>query len=436
MANIIAIVGRPNVGKSTLFNRLVEKRQAIIHDESGVTRDRHYGISDWNGVDFTVIDTGGYVEKTENIFEKEIKNQIILALNEASLILFMVDCKDGLTNDDKNFSKIIREINKKTILVANKADNYKTELNSNEFYELGLKNTPMVPISSQSGSGTGDLLDLVVSKLEKESIDKDSILPRISILGRPNVGKSSFINALLGEERNIVTKISGTTRDSIDTKYNLFNKKLIITDTAGIRKKSKVNKNIEFYSVMRSIQAMQDSDVCIVMIDAKQGFESQDMNILSLASKYKKGIILMINKWDLIDKDTKTTKLFEDKIKSKISPLTFIPIIFTSVINKKRIHKIIESSLNVYNNRNQKISTSKLNNILLPEIKKTPPPATKGKYIKIKYITQLPTNTPTFAFFCNLPQYIKEPYKRFLKNKIRENFNFLGVPITIILRKK
>ena len=436
MGNIVAIVGRPNVGKSTLFNRLVEKRQAIIHDESGVTRDRHYGISDWNGVDFTVIDTGGYVEKTENIFEKEIKNQVILALNEASLILFMVDCKDGLTNNDKDFSKIIREINKKTILVANKADNYKTELNSNEFYELGLRNTPMIPISSQSGSGTGDLLDLVVSKLEKESIEKDNILPRISILGRPNVGKSSFINALLGEERNIVTEISGTTRDSIDTKYNLFNKELIITDTAGIRKKKKVNENIEFYSVMRSIQAMQDSDVCIVMIDAKQGFESQDMNILGLASKYKKGIILMINKWDLIDKDTKTTKLFEDKIKSKISPLTFIPIIFTSVINKKRIHKIIEISLDVYNNRNQKISTSKLNNILLPEIEKTPPPATKGKYIKIKYITQLPIKTPTFAFFCNLPQYIKEPYKRFLKNKIRENFNFLGVPITIVLRKK
>ena len=284
MGNIVAIVGRPNVGKSTLFNRLVEKRQAIIHDESGVTRDRHYGISDWNGVDFTVIDTGGYVEKTENIFEKEIKNQVILALNEASLILFMVDCTDGLTNNDKDFSKIIREINKKTILVANKADNYKTELNSNEFYELGLKNTPMIPISSQSGSGTGDLLDLVVSKLEKESIEKDNILPRISILGRPNVGKSSFINALLGEERNIVTEISGTTRDSIDTKYNLFNKELIITDTAGIRKKKKVNENIEFYSVMRSIQAMQDSDVCIVMIDAKQGFESQDMNILSLAA--------------------------------------------------------------------------------------------------------------------------------------------------------
>ena len=294
----------------------------------------------------------------------------------------------------------------------------------------------MIPISSQSGSGTGDLLDLVVSELEKESIEKDNILPKISILGRPNVGKSSFINALLGEERNIVTEISGTTRDSIDTKYNLFNKELIITDTAGIRKKKKVNENIEFYSVMRSIQAMQDSDVCIVMVDAKQGFESQDMNILGLASKYKKGIILMINKWDLIDKDTKTTKLFEDKIKSKISPLIFIPIIFTSVINKKRIHKIIEISLDVYNNRNQKISTSKLNNILLPEIEKTPPPATKGKYIKIKYITQLPTKTPTFAFFCNLPQYIKEPYKRFLKNKIRENFNFLGVPITIVLRKK
>ena len=436
MGNIVAIVGRPNVGKSTLFNRLVEKRQAIIHDESGVTRDRHYGVSDWNGISFTVVDTGGYVEKTENIFEKEIKNQVILALNEASLILFMVDCKDGLTSNDIDFSRIIREMNKETILVANKADNYKLELNSNEFYELGLKNYPIVPISSQSGSGTGDLLDLVVSKLENESINNNEKLPRISILGRPNVGKSSFINVLLGEERNIVTKISGTTRDSIDTKYNLFNKELIITDTAGIRKKGKVNENIEFYSVMRSLQAMQESDICIIMIDAKQGFEGQDMNILGLASKYKKGLIIMVNKWDLIEKDNKTTKIFEEEIKSKINPLTFIPIIFTSVINKKRIHKIIETTLEIYDNRKQKISTSKLNNILLPLIEKFPPPATKGKYIRIKYITQLPTNTPTFAFFCNLPQYIKEPYRRFLTNKIRENFNFSGVPITIVLRKK
>jgi len=436
MGNIVAIVGRPNVGKSTLFNRLVEKRQAIIHDESGVTRDRHYGVSDWNGVSFTVIDTGGYVEKSDNIFEKEIKNQVILALNEASLILFMVDCKDGLTSNDFDFSKIIREINKETILVANKADNYQMELNSNEFYELGLKNYPIIPISSQSGSGTGDLLDLVVSKLKNESIENKEKLPRISILGRPNVGKSSFINVLLGEERNIVTEISGTTRDSIDTKYNLYNKELIITDTAGIRKKGKVNENIEFYSVMRSIQAMQESDICIIMIDAKQGFEGQDMNILGLASKYKKGLIIMVNKWDLIEKDHKTTKIFEEEIKSKINPLTFIPIIFTSVINKKRIHKIIETTLEIYDNRKQKISTSKLNKILLPLIEKFPPPATKGKYIRIKYITQLPTNTPTFAFFCNLPQYIKDPYRRFLTNKIRENFNFSGVPISIVLRKK
>ena len=436
MSNIVAIVGRPNVGKSTLFNRLVEKRQAIIHDESGVTRDRHYGVSDWNGISFTVIDTGGYVEKTENIFEKEIKNQVTLALNEASLILFMVDCKDGLTSNDIDFSKIIREINKETILVANKADNYKLELNSNEFYELGLKKYPIVPISSQSGSGTGDLLDLVVSKLENQSTNNKEKLPRISILGRPNVGKSSFINVLLGEERNIVTEISGTTRDSIDTKYNLFNKELILTDTAGIRKKGKVNENIEFYSVMRSIQAMQESDICIIMIDAKQGFEGQDMNILGLAAKYKKGLIIMVNKWDLIEKDNKTTKIFEEEIKSKINPLSFIPIIFTSVINKKRIHKTIETTLEIYDNRKQKISTSKLNNILLPLIEKFPPPATKGKYIRIKYITQLPTNTPTFAFFCNLPQYIKEPYRRFLTNKIRENFNFSGVPISIVLRKK
>ena len=432
--SIVAIVGRPNVGKSTLFNRLVQRREAIVDSVSGVTRDRHYGKSDWNGKEFSVIDTGGYIIGSDDIFEGEIRKQVSLAIEEADLIVFVVNVEDGITPMDAEVAKLLRKVKKPIFTVVNKVDNAMRDADAVEFYNLGLGDYHT--ISSINGSGTGDLLDLVVSKLEKESIEKDNILPRISILGRPNVGKSSFINALLGEERNIVTEISGTTRDSIDTKYNLFNKELIITDTAGIRKKKKVNENIEFYSVMRSIQAMQDSDVCIVMVDAKQGFESQDMNILGLASKYKKGIILMINKWDLINKDTKTTKLFEDKIKSKISPLIFIPIIFTSVINKKRIHKIIEISLDVYNNRNQKISTSKLNNILLPEIEKTPPPATKGKYIKIKYITQLPTKTPTFAFFCNLPQYIKEPYKRFLKNKIRENFNFLGVPITIVLRKK
>ena len=436
MSNIVAIVGRPNVGKSTLFNRLVERRQAIIHDESGVTRDRHYGISEWNGKKFTVIDTGGYVENSEDIFEKKTKDQVILALNEANVILFMVDCKNGLSTLDDDFSKVIRQIKKDIILVANKADNYELELNSNEFYELGLKEIPIVPISSISGSGTGELLDLVVSKLEVNTSAKDISLPRISILGRPNVGKSSFVNAILGEERNIVTDISGTTRDSIDTKYNLFKKEFIITDTAGIRKKAKVKESIEFYSVMRSIQAMENSDICIIMIDALQGFESQDMNILSLAVKYKKGIVLMINKWDLVKKNTNSTKEFEDKLNKKISPLNFAPVVFTSVINKQRIHKVLESVVKVYKNRSQKITTSQLNNTMLPEIENYPPPSTKGKYIKIKYITQLPTKTPTIAFFCNLPQYIREPYKRFLLNKLRTKFQLEGVPVTLVFRKK
>jgi len=436
MSNIVAIVGRPNVGKSTLFNRLVERRQAIIHDESGVTRDRHYGISEWNGKKFTVIDTGGYVENSEDIFEKKIKDQVILALNEANVILFMVDCKNGLSTLDDDFSKVLRQIKKNIILVANKADNYELELNSNEFYQLGLKEVPIVPISSISGSGTGELLDLVVSKLEVNTSAKDISLPRISILGRPNVGKSSFVNAILGEERNIVTDISGTTRDSIDTKYNLFKKEFIITDTAGIRKKAKVKENIEFYSVMRSIQAMENSDICIIMIDALQGFESQDMNILSLAVKYKKGIVLMINKWDLVKKNTNSTKEFEEKLNKKISPLNFAPVVFTSVINKQRIHKVLESAVKVYENRSQKITTSQLNNTMLPEIENYPPPSTKGKYIKIKYITQLPTKTPTIAFFCNLPQYIREPYKRFLLNKLRTKFQLEGVPVTLVFRKK
>ena len=436
MSNIIAIVGRPNVGKSTLFNRLVERRQAIIHDESGVTRDRHYGMSEWNGKKFTVVDTGGYVENTDDIFEKKIKDQVVLALSEANVILFMVDCKNGISTLDNDFSRVIRQIKKDIIIVANKADNYELVLNSNEFYELGLKETPIVPISSISGSGTGELLDLIVDKLDKNINNQDESLPRISILGRPNVGKSSFINAILGEERNIVTDISGTTRDSIDTKYNLFKKEFIITDTAGIRKKAKVKENIEFYSVMRSIQAMENSDICIIMIDAVQGFESQDMNILSLVVKYKKGVILMINKWDLIKKDTHSAREFEKKLNNKISPLNFVPVIFTSVLNKQRIHKVLETAINVYDNRSQKITTSQLNNKMLTEIEKYPPPATKGKYIKIKYITQLPTKTPTIAFFCNLPQYIKEPYKRFLLNKLRTKFELEGVPVSLVFRKK
>ena len=437
MGNIVAIVGRPNVGKSTFFNRFVSQRKAIVDNESGVTRDRHYGQSEWNGLNFTVIDTGGYVENSKDTFESAIRNQVILALKEATVIVFMVDCHSGLHNNDKEFSKIIREIGKKTIIAANKADNYQYGLNSNEFYELGLKNSEIIPISSQTGSGTGDLLDLVVKNLKKnnENNEKNDV-PRIAILGRPNVGKSSFINSLIGEERNIVTDIPGTTRDAIDSRYKLFNNNVILTDTAGIRKKNKVKQNLEFYSIMRSIQALHESDICVVMIDAHQGFQSQDMNLISLANKYKKGIILMVNKWDLIKKKTSTSKEYEVLIYSKLKPLTFVPIIFSSVKKKQRILQVIEIATKIFTDRNKKISTSKLNNTLLPEIKKYPPPAIKGKHIKIKYITQLPVPTPIFAFFCNLPQYIKEPYKRFLTNKIRYYFDFSGVPIKTIIKKK
>jgi len=436
MSNIVAIVGRPNVGKSTLFNRLVERRQAIIHDESGVTRDRHYGISEWNGKKFTVIDTGGYVENSEDIFEKKIKDQVILALNEANVILFMVDCKNGLSTLDDDFSNVIRQIKKDIILVANKADNYELELNSNEFYELGLKEVPIVPISSISGSGTGELLDLVVSKLEINTSEKDISLPRISILGRPNVGKSSFVNAILGEERNIVTDISGTTRDAVDTHFNAFGFDLTLVDTAGIRKKSKVHEDIEFYSVMRAIRAIEDCDVCLFMIDANEGLQKQDLSIFSVIEKNKKGVVLLVNKWDSIEKDTHSTKSFEEDILSKIAPFTDLPILFVSALSKQRIHKALETALEVYHNRMQKVTTSKLNDIMLEAIQKNPPPSTKGKYIKIKYVTQLPTHSPTFAFFCNLPQYIKDPYKRYLENQLRKNFTLKGVPVRIVFRKK
>jgi len=437
MANIVAIVGRPNVGKSTLFNRLVERRQAIMDNESGVTRDRHYGYSEWNGQHFTVIDTGGYVEGSDDIFEGEIRKQVKEALSEASVILFMVDTMTGLHGLDKDFANVVRELNKPVFLVANKAENNERRLAANEFYELGL-DANLFAISSADGSGTGDLLDEVVNCFEEDQDlqKEESSLPKIAILGRPNVGKSSFLNALVGKERSIVTDIAGTTRDAINTRYNLFGKDFILTDTAGIRKKAKVKEDIEFYSVLRAIQALQDSDICIIMVDAERGLESQDMSILALSERYKKGAILMINKWDLIEKDGKTADRFKKSLEEKLGPLSYIPIIFTSVLEKQRIMKAIELALEVHDNKTRKISTSVLNDTMLPEIEHYPPPAVRGKYIKIKYITQLPIANPTFAFFCNYPKDIKESYHRYLSNKLRSHFNFKGIPIRLVFRKK
>lgn len=435
MANILAIVGRPNVGKSTLFNRLIERKQAIMDNESGVTRDRHYGYGEWNGKKFTVIDTGGYVEGSDDIFEEAIRNQVKEALQEASVILFMVDCDTGLHGLDQDFANVIREIDKPLFVAANKADNRDKSLMSNEFYALGM-DAPIFPIAAANGSGTGDLLDDIAKCFEDEAIPEEEAVPKLAIIGRPNVGKSSLVNSLLGKERSIVTNIAGTTRDAVNTRYNQFGKDFILTDTAGIRKKSKVRENIEFYSVLRAIQAIQDSDVCIIMIDAESGLESQDMNIIGLAHKYKKGIVLMVNKWDLIEKDTKTAEAYRKSYVERLGPLSYIPIIFTSVLNKQRIMQTLELALNVHENRSKKITTSKLNEIIGKDIESYPPPSVRGHYIKIKYITQLPTPTPTFAFFCNFPQYVKEPYQRYLSNKLRDRFNFQGVPIKVVFRKK
>lgn len=434
--NIIAIVGRPNVGKSTLFNRLVGRRQAIMDNESGVTRDRSYGHGEWCGNFFTVIDTGGYVHGSDDIFEGEINKQVELAIKEADVILFMVDVDAGLTSLDEEFANVLRRTDKPIFLVANKADTNARAHQVGEFYALGIADE-IHAISSQSGSGTGDLLDEVVKHFKDKGIeDPDAGVPKIAVLGRPNVGKSSFVNLLLGVERNIVTDIAGTTRDAIHSRYNAFGKEFIIVDTAGLRRKSKVSEDIEFYSVMRSVRALEDSDVCIVMLDATRGIEAQDVNIITLAEKNRKGIVILVNKWDLIEKDTNTTKEFEEEILSKIAPIKYVPVIFTSVLTKQRIHKAIEVAMEVYENKRQKIATSKLNDALLPDIERYPPPAIKGKFIKIKYVTQLPTHNPTFAFFCNLPQYIKEPYTRYLENKIREHFGFTGVPIKVLFKKK
>ncbi len=435
MTNIIAIVGRPNVGKSTFFNRLVEKRQAIMDNVSGVTRDRHYGHGEWCGKFFTVIDTGGYVVGSDDIFEESIRDQVELAIEEANVLLFMVDAEAGVTDLDKDFANVLRRSNKPVLLVANKADTSNKAHTSGEFYALGMGE--VYPISSQTGSGTGELLDETIRHFESEGVENPNAgIPKISILGRPNVGKSSFLNALLGKQRSIVTDIAGTTRDAIDTHYQLFGQSFIITDTAGMRRKAKVTEDIEFYSVLRSIRALEESDVCIAMLDATRGIESQDVNIIGLAERNRKGIVIMVNKWDAVEKDQKTAKKFTDEINEKIAPMDYVPIFFTSVLEKQRIFQVIEKAVEVNAQRSRKVPTSALNNALLPEIEHYPPPAMKGKYIKIKYITQLPTHTPIFAFFCNLPQYILKPYERFLEHKIRQHFGFEGVPISVVFRKK
>ena len=437
MANIVAIVGRPNVGKSTLFNRLVEERKAIEDNLSGVTRDRHYGHAQWSGKYFSVIDTGGYVTGSDDLYEAEIRKQVKLAIEEADVILFVVDCHDGLTDLDEEFANELRSNKKPLYVVANKADNQEKSFMANEFYSLGLTDLEIFPIAAASGSGTGDLLDAVVTHFEEDGIeDPDADIPKISILGRPNAGKSSFLNALIGQERSIVTNEAGTTRDAIHTRYKFFGKDFIITDTAGIRKKAKVKEDIEFYSVMRSLRTLEESDVVIVMLDATRGLEAQDVNLISLAIKNNKGVLIMVNKWDLIEKDHKTMNKIKEDMLDRLGEHKWIPIIFTSVTEKQRIFQAIELAVKVYENKTRRVTTSKLNDILLQEIEKYPPPAWKGKYIKIKYVTQLPTKNPVFAFFCNLPQYIKEPYTRYLENRLRENFDFEGVPIKIVYKNK
>lgn len=434
VANIVAIVGRPNVGKSTLFNRLTKTRTAIVDSVAGVTRDRIYGKFDWVGRDFSVIDTGGYVRGSDDIFEGEIRKQVEIAIEEANVILFLVDTEEGITGMDQEVAMLLRKAKKPVILVANKVDNSMRQTQSAEFYGLGLGD--IFNISAMNGSGTGELLDEVVRLMPEDVEEEELDIPKIAIIGRPNAGKSSFINALTGEERNIVTDIAGTTRDSIHTRYNLFGKDFLLVDTAGLRKKTKVHENLEFYSVMRSIRAIENADVCVLLLDATRGLESQDLSIFSLAEKNKKGIVILVNKWDLVEKETNTAKEFKNKILKRLEPFTDIPVIFVSVLNKQRIFQAVEEAMNVYNRREQRIATSKLNDIMLPIIEGNPPPASKGKYVKIKFVTQLPTRTPSFAFFANLPQYIREPYRRFIENKLREQFDFSGVPIQVYFRQK
>lgn len=436
MSKIVAIVGRPNVGKSTLFNRLIQRRDAIVDEVSGVTRDRHYGRSDWSGFDFSLIDTGGYIQGSEDVYEDEIRKQVHLAIEEADVILFMVDVTTGITDLDEVVADMLRRVNKRVIVVVNKVDNHKRYADVHEFYRTGMKE--LVPVSAMNGSGTGEMLDLLIESFGDKRIteEEEPDVPRFAIAGRPNAGKSTMINALLGKERHIVTPVAGTTRDSIYTRYNKFGHDFFLVDTAGIRKKGKVHEDIEYYSVMRSIRAIEYSDVCILMVDATMGFQAQDVNILHIAQRNKKGLVIVVNKWDMVKKETNTAKEFTKNIHRAISPFVDVPIIFVSALNKQRIFDVLEKAVQVYHNKKRRIKTSELNRVMLEAVQQYRPPSVKGKYIKIKYATQLPTRNPQFAFFCNLPQYIKDPYKRYLENQLRDYFDFTGVPVTIYFRKK
>ncbi|MFP9115776.1 ribosome biogenesis GTPase Der [Flavobacterium sp. RHBU_3] len=436
MNNIVAIVGRPNVGKSTFFNRLIQRREAIVDSVSGVTRDRNYGKSEWNGKEFSVIDTGGYVKGSDDIFEGEIRRQVELALDEADVIVFVTDVEEGITPMDEEVAKLLRKVTKPVILAINKVDNAMREKDAFEFYNLGLGD--YYTISSASGSGTGELLDAIIEALpDPQPVDENAeVLPRFAVVGRPNAGKSSFINALIGEDRFVVTDIAGTTRDAIDTTYNRFGFKFNLVDTAGIRRKAKVKEDLEFYSVMRSVRAIEHSDIILLVIDATRGFEGQDQSIFWLAEKNRKGVVILVNKWDLVEKDTMTTRDYERKIREELQPFTDVPILFISALTKQRLLKALETAVEVYENRKQRIATSKLNELMLPIIENNPPPALKGKYIKIKYCMQLPTPMPQFVFFCNLPQYVKDPYRRYIENQLRDHFNFSGVPIDVYFRQK
>ena len=436
MNNIVAIVGRPNVGKSTFFNRLIKRREAIVDSVSGVTRDRNYGKSEWNGKEFSVIDTGGYIKGSDDVFEGEIRRQVELAIDEADAIIFVVDVEEGITQMDAEVAKLLRKVTKPILLAVNKVDNAMREKDAIEFYNLGLGE--YFTIASISGSGTGELLDELVKVLPElpEVTEEEAALPRFCVVGRPNAGKSSFINALIGEDRFVVTDIAGTTRDAIDTKYNRFGFEFNLVDTAGIRRKAKVKEDLEFYSVMRSVRAIEHSDVIILLIDATRGFEGQDQSIFWLAEKNRKGVVILVNKWDLIEKDTMSTRDYEAKIREELKPFTDVPILFVSALTKQRLLKALETTVQVFENRKQRIQTSKFNDFMLKLIEAYPPPALKGKYVKIKYCMQLPTPTPQFVFFANLPQYVQEAYKRFLENKIRENWDFSGVPIDIYIREK
>lgn len=434
MRNIVAIVGRPNVGKSTLFNRLTQSRSAIVDEVSGVTRDRNYGVGDWCGKEFSVIDTGGYLLDDEDHFNKEIRRQVQLAIDEADVILFLVDGVQGLTPMDQDVADLLRRSSKPVILVVNKIDTPNKEYMLGEFYGLGFDQ--VYPLSAVNGSGTGDLLDLVVKDMKdvQELIPDD--LPRVTVIGRPNVGKSSIINAFIGEDRNIVTPIAGTTRDTVFTRYNQFGFDFYLVDTAGVRRKQKVKEDIEFYSVMRSIRAIENSDICVLMLDATAGLEAQDLNLFGLCRRNNKGVVVVVNKWDLVEKENNTLVRYRERILERLAPDNDVPVVFTSVINKQRIYKVLEQVRDVYENRSRRIPTSELNDILMPVLKQTPPPVYKGKMVKIKYATQLPIKYPAFVFFCNLPQYVKDPYKRFVENQLRKNWNFSGVPVKVFFREK